>query len=142
MTTFIESFDATIEDGLMWLTDHAGDFFSTISQGLQAFYKVLDHALQAGPWWLVALLIGLAGWRLVGRSFGVIALSGLWLCQAMGLWAETMSTLTLVFVSTLMALLIAVPLGVWVGLSARRKHGTELVLDFVQTMPPYIFLLP
>jgi glycine betaine/proline transport system permease protein len=60
----------------------------------------------------------------------------------MNLWAETMSTLALVLSSTILALLLAIPLGILVGLSARMSKWTGVLLDFIQTMPPYIFLVP
>ncbi|WP_336333136.1 ABC transporter permease [Pseudomonas putida] len=140
--TITENFDFLVEDMLAWLTDNAGGFFNTISSAMNAVFNLINSVLFWAPWWAVCLVVALAGWRTVGRGFAVLCLLGLWLCQQMGLWNETMATLTLVFTSTLIALLLAIPVGVLVGLSARWKHGAELVMDFFQTMPPYIFLLP
>ncbi|WP_449432624.1 ABC transporter permease [Pseudomonas putida] len=140
--TITENFDFLVEDMLAWLTDNAGGFFNTISSAMNAVFNLINSLLFWAPWWAVCLVVALAGWRTVGRGFAILCLLGLGLCEQMGLWQETMATLTLVFTSTLIALLVAIPAGVLVGLSARWKHGAELVMDFFQTMPPYIFLLP
>ncbi len=142
MNTIIEAFDAIVDTSLAWLIDEASGFFGAMSTGMEAAYGALNTLLMFAPWWVVVLVVALIGWRVNGVLFAITAAAGLWLCQAMGLWTETIATLTLVFSSTLLALLIAIPLGVLVGLSARWKHSAELVLDFIQTMPPYIFLLP
>lgn len=142
MSTIIEAFDAVVDTSLAWLIDEASGFFSAISTGMDAAYSASNTLMMFAPWWVVVLIVALVGWRVNGVLFAITAAAGLWLCQTMGLWTETIATLTLVFSSTLLALLIAIPLGVLVGLSAKWKHSAELVLDFIQTMPPYIFLLP
>ncbi|NIF29757.1 ABC transporter permease subunit [Pantoea sp. Tr-811] len=142
MTAIIDTFDSTIDTSLAWLIDEGAGFFNAMSTAMDSAYGAINTLLMFAPWWAVVLVVALIGWRVVGLLFAATAVAGLWLCQAMGLWTETMATLTLVFSSTLLALLIAIPAGVVVGLSARWKHGAELVLDFIQTMPPYIFLLP
>lgn len=142
MTTIIEAFDQQVDAMLAWLIDETGGVFNLASSGLSGLFNLLNQLLCSAPWWLVCLVVAGFGWRIVGRWFALLVAAGLWLCEAMGLWAETMATLTLVFTSTLMALCFAIPLGVLVGLSAKWKRGAELVMDFIQTMPPYIFLLP
>lgn len=142
MNTIIEAFDAVVDTSLAWLIDEASGFFAVISTGMEAAYGVSNSLMMFAPWWVVVLIVALVGWRVNGVLFAITAAAGLWLCHAMGLWTETIATLTLVFSSTFLALLIAIPLGVLVGLSAKWKHSSELVLDFIQTMPPYIFLLP
>lgn len=142
MNTIIEAFDAVVDTSLAWLIDEASGFFAVISTGMEAAYGASNSLMMFAPWWVVVLIVALVGWRVNGMLFAITAAAGLWLCHAMGLWTETIATLTLVFSSTFLALLIAIPLGVLVGLSAKWKHSAELVLDFIQTMPPYIFLLP
>ncbi|KHK59496.1 ABC transporter permease [Burkholderia sp. A9] len=142
MPDLTAAFDGFVDNGLGWLSDNATGVFSSLSTVLNGTFNGLDSLLTSVPWWVIVLVVGLCGWQFVGRVFAVAALVGLWLCHAMGLWAETMSTLTLVFSSTLLALVVAVPAGVLVGLTSRLIKGVEVVMDFVQTMPPYIYLLP
>src|SRR5262249_4972217 len=67
---------------------------------------------------------------------------GLAFCALMGLWAETMQTLALVIAATVLALLIAIPIGVVAGFSPRLNAVLTPLLDMIQTLPPYIYLLP
>lgn len=142
MQEIIDSFDLTVNDGLMWINDHATTAFDVVRTMLDGLFKTLDGLLALTPYWVFILLVLVAGWFLVGRIFAVAAAAGLWLCQAMGLWAETMSTLTLVLSSTFFALLIAIPAGILVGLTAGLAKTADVVLDLIQTMPAYIYLLP
>jgi len=136
----IDAFDARVNDVLMRLDDaHA---FDAIRHSLDALFRASAGLLTHIPWWLLALLALAAGWRWVGRTFAIGAALGLWLCQAMGLWQETMATLTLVLGATAMALAVAIPAGIVVGLTAGLARASDAVLDFIQTMPAYIYLLP
>jgi len=142
MIDLTAAFDGLVDNSLGWLTDHATGVFNTFSLALNGTFKGLNGLLMLAPWWLFVLIVAACGLLLIGRFFAVASLLGLWLCQAMNLWPETIGTLTLVFSSTLLALIVAIPLGVVLGLTTRFVKSVEVVLDFVQTMPPYIFLLP
>jgi len=142
LSELTQTLDDHINDGYFWLADHAADLFDGLRHGLNGFFGAIDQLLALPPWWAVLLLVLIAGWRFLGSVFAVGATLGLALCQAMGLWSETMTTLTLVFSATLMALVIAIPLGILAGLSMGLSRITDVMLDFIQTMPAYIWLLP
>lgn len=142
MSELTDTFDAFVEDRLMWINDNAVDFFDGFRALLEALHGAIDTTLTVIPYWALIAIALAAGWFFVGRLFAVAAAAGLWLCQAMGLWTETMNTLSLVLSSTFIALLIAIPLGIVVGLTAGLTRISDVVLDFIQTMPPYIYLLP
>ena len=142
MFEITEPFDVVVDDGLMWVNDNATALFDFFRSILDGIFGGIDALLAMVPYWAFVLVVLVAGWLFVGRVFAVAAAAGLWLCQAMGLWAETMTTLTLVLSSTLMALVIAIPAGIIVGLSAGLNRVSDIVLDFIQTMPAYIYLLP
>lgn len=91
---------------------------------------------------VVAVAIGLLGWRAVSLRFGMLAALGLVACAVMGLWPETMATLALVIAATVLSLLIAVPIGILAGFNPRLNAILKPVLDMIQTLPPYIYLLP
>jgi len=137
-----EWLDEQINEGYFWLTDHASNLFDSFRSLLDGLFGIIDKLLALPPWWAVVLLVLVAGWFLLGRVFAIGAALGLALCQAMGLWSETMTTLTLVFSATLMALVIGIPLGILAGLSVGLSRASDVVLDFIQTMPAYIWLLP
>ena len=78
----------------------------------------------------------------VGKGMGAFTLLGLLLIWGMGFWEETMQTLALVLSSTCMALLIGIPLGIWAGKSERCNRMLRPVLDCMQTMPAFVYLIP
>ena len=142
MLEITDSFDQVVNDALMWINDNAGSVFDFVRMVMDGLFKFIDGILAITPYWAFIFFVLVAGWFVVGRVFAVGAALGLWLCHAMGLWAETMSTLTLVLTSTFMALVVAIPAGILVGLTSRLMKASDVVLDFIQTMPAYIYLLP
>lgn len=139
---FSESFDTTVDAGLEWVADNGSAFFDAVNEVLAGAYEALLKLLEFPPYYVTALLIAALGWRLAGRRFAIGAFVALLFCAHIGLWPETMSTLALVVAATLMALLVAVPLGVLAGLAPALDRVVEPVLDLIQTLPPYIYLLP
>lgn len=138
-TAFDERVDATLE----WLADNGASVFDLIDDALKGLYQAVFSVLNLAPFYIVALLIGLLAWRMTGQlRFALGATLALCLCALMGLWPETMSTLALVLTATSLALLVGIPVGVAAGLSPPLRHGFEPVLDLIQTLPPYIYLLP
>lgn len=142
MLEITDSFDLVVNDGLMWINDNATSVFDFVRTVMDGLFEFVDGMLAAAPYWAFILVVLIAGWFAVGRVFAIGAALGLWLCHAMGLWAETMSTLTLVLTSTFMALAVAIPAGIIVGVTSGLMKVTDVVLDFIQTMPAYIYLLP
>jgi len=140
LPALIDTFDASVNDALMRLDD--ANTFDALRHMLDALFHFSAGVFTAAPWWLLALLALAAGWRWVGGVFAIGAALGLWLCQAMGLWQETMATLTLVLGATALALAVAIPAGIVVGLTAGLARASDVALDFIQTMPAYIYLLP
>jgi glycine betaine/proline transport system permease protein len=134
--------DEAIDNGLGWLSDNAGGVFDALRLVLDGLYEAVAWVLLAPPFYVTALVVGLLGWRAVGPRFGVAAAIGLAFCAVMGLWPETMQTLALVIAASALALLVAVPLGIAAGFSPRLNGALQPVLDTIQTLPPYIYLLP
>jgi glycine betaine/proline transport system permease protein len=134
--------DEAIDNGLGWLSDNAGGVFDAIRLVLDGLYGAIAWALLAPPFYVTALVVGALGWRAVGPRFGAAAAVGLAFCAVMGLWPETMQTLALVIAASALALLVAVPLGIAAGFSPRLNGALQPVLDTIQTLPPYIYLLP
>lgn len=142
LADFIESFDYAVDDALFWVSDNAAFLFDGIRAGLDGFYAFVLSVFTLPPFWAVVIAAGLIGWRAVGSRFGLLAGLGLGACWLMGLWAESMDTLALVVSATLVALVIALPLGVIAGYLPSLDRAFEPMLDLFQTLPPYIYLLP
>ena len=137
-----DAFDTVVDDALIWVSDNATFLFDWIRAVFEGFYDGVLNLLTLAPWAAVAIAFGLLGWRLLGLWQGLAIAVGLAVCWAMGLWPETMSTFALVITSTVLALVLGIPLGVLAGLTPKLDHAVEPVLDLIQTMPPYIYLLP
>jgi len=128
-----------------WLRDTFSGFFDVVGNVIEACITLFENIL-AFPPPLVMLLIltGLAwiacGWRRYGLA--LFALIGFTLIIGMGLWSHTMQTLALVLASTVLALLIGVPVGIYAGRSETGERIVRPILDFMQTMPAFVYLIP
>ena len=141
-TAFVESFDGSVDDSLAWLGGHAGYLFDAARDYLKGLYAGINWVLNYPPVYLICALTFAVGWRMVGFRFGVLAALGMAVCNFMGLWPVTMDTLGLVMTATGIALAIALPVGVIAGFFPAVDRVFEPLLDLVQTLPPYIYLLP
>jgi len=142
LTNFPDLFDSTVDTALEWLADNGQWFFDAANDVLQGIYEGLFWLLKFPPPFVISFLIAVLGWRLAGPRFAIGSFGAMMFCAFIGLWPETMSTLALVVSATLLALVFAVPLGVIAGLLPAFDRFVEPVLDLIQTMPPYIYLLP
>lgn len=140
---FASAFDARIDAALEWVAEHWSTAFDALNDGLKVICQSVYWLLAVAPFYVVALLIGALAWRMTASwKFAVGAVLALTCCEFMGLWNETMSTLALVLTATSLALLVGVPAGVAAGLMPALDRVTAPVLDLLQTLPPYIYLLP
>ncbi|MBY5818117.1 proline/glycine betaine ABC transporter permease [Rhizobium leguminosarum] len=139
---FTDLFDEWTDSALEWVSDNGEFLFDSIRQVLEGLYDGILWLLELPPFYLVALIVALIGWRLVNIWFGVLAGIALALCFSMGLWPETMSTLALVLTATALALVIGIPIGIAAGFFTSLDRFMEPGLDLIQTLPPYIYLLP
>lgn len=130
------------EDIINWQTDHFEVVFNAISHGVTAILNGLEFVLLLPhPVLMIALMTALAGW-LARRSVAIFSVIGLLLIYNMGYWISMMETLSLVLASVLISLLIGVPLGIWAAKSALAERIIRPVLDVMQTLPAFVYLIP
>ncbi len=131
-----------VDDSVHYLLDHDANTFDAIGKAIESFAALVEHSLQAVPMWaLMAFFIGIGLWR-VGWRFAFFTTLALLLIYATGFWDETVITLGLTLSSTLISLLFGIPLGIW---TAKNKHVAMVVrpiLDLMQTMPAFVYLIP
>lgn len=131
-----------IEMAVEWLTEHGASFFDLLSLGVEGVIDGILCVLLGIPFYItIAILTFLALYK-SGRGTGIFTLLGLSLIYGMGFWEETMQTLALVLSSTGMALLLGIPLGIWMAGSGRCNNILQPVLDCMQTMPAFVYLIP
>lgn len=126
-----------------WLNAHAYPVFDAVSEGLQALLDAVLWLLAAPPPLLVVALLALLAWGL-RRSVGVVALTVLVCLYVInqGYWVATLETLTLVLVSCVVCMGIGVPVGILGAHRPRFYRALVPVLDLMQTLPTFVYLIP
>jgi len=131
-----------IEMAIEWLTDNFELVFNGIDSGVGGFIDGFQVLLNAIPFWITIFLLSVLAWFKTTKGVAIFTLLSMLLVYFMGYWVETMDTLALVLTSTLIALIIGIPLGLWAGNSDRAEKVLRPVLDFMQTMPAFVYLIP
>ena len=131
-----------VDQSVHYLLDHDASTFDSIGKAIESFAAMIEYGLQAIPMWaLMAFFIAIGLWR-VGWRFAIFATASLLLIYATGFWDQTVITLGLTLSSTLISLVFGIPLGIW---SAKNNHVQMIVrpmLDLMQTMPAFVYLIP
>jgi glycine betaine/proline transport system permease protein len=131
-----------VERGVDWIQDNLTGVLDGISDGLTFVIDAFEDGLLAlPPLALAAVIVALAAWR-VGWRFGIFAALSMALIFGMQIWDETVSTLALVIGSSVLALIIGVPIGIAMARNDAVEMIVRPVLDFMQTMPPFVYLIP
>ncbi len=102
----------------------------------------LTGALQAVPPPVLVVLFALLAWRAAGWRIGLLTLLGLGFLWNLRLWNPMIATLVLVLLSTTASVLIGLPLGIAAALNQRMWRGVAPVMDMMQTMPSFVYLIP
>ena len=142
MTLPIISLGKLIEKFVDWLNVNLYAPFEITSTIMDVSVAQVEKLLLFPPAWLMTVIFGLIAWKLAGKGAAIFTVLGLIFCMLMNLWNQTMLTTALVAVSTITALLIAVPLGIVAGLNKTADQVARPILDFMQTMPPWVYLIP
>ena len=133
---------AWVDTFVDWLTTSFTGFFDAIKDALQGAYDAVDWVFSTPPFWAVAIVLALVATWAKSWRLGLTVLVGLVVIAGVDQWDHAMDTLSLVLVSAVIALVVAIPLGIW---AARNDHVSRVlrpVLDFLQTMPAFVYLIP
>ncbi|KAF0862438.1 proline/glycine betaine ABC transporter permease [Pseudomonas sp. LD120] len=144
---FPESFTFSIADWVNgWvdsLVTHYGDVFRHISDTLLWAIVNLEGLLRMAPWWLMLAIVGGIAWHSTRKLVTTAMIVGLlFLVGAVGLWDKLMQTLALMLVATVISVLIGIPLGILSARSNRLRSVLMPLLDIMQTMPSFVYLIP
>ncbi|GAB2861127.1 ABC transporter permease [Lentzea nigeriaca] len=126
-------------------------FFNEIRLVIDEFVRFVQ-ALIAQPsfgrpvpvigWLGVVAIAGFVSLAVAGWRVALLSVAGFVFLGLQGLWQESMDTLSLTLAAVVIALLFGIPLGIWAGLSDRANRVMTPVLDFMQTMPTFVYLAP
>ena len=134
-----------VDTAVSWLT--VNPTFIAFTKGLRAVVYLfmlhpLDVYLTHLPWYLVVLFFGVVGWISVGRNFAIVCVGLLLFIGACDLWTEAMLTLSSVLVSVFVCMLFGIPLGILAAHNKRFDTLLRPVLDAMQTLPSFVYLIP
>ncbi|MEU6308130.1 ABC transporter permease/substrate binding protein [Streptomyces chartreusis] len=131
-----------VDSGVDWLVAHMGWLFDAIKAVVEGMYDGVNAVLTAPEPLLLAGIFAVLAWWLRGVVAGVLAFGGFVLVDSLELWDRAMSTLALVLVATVIALVLSIPLGIWAARSKTVSATVRPVLDLLQTMPSMVLLIP
>ncbi len=141
-SAFANQVAGLIDDFTNYLTINFGFFFDFISAVILGIQQPLAALLTNAPVWAVIAAAVIGGALLRSVSLVLLSLFGLAFILTMNLWAAAMVTLSLVLTAAVIALAIGIPIGTLIAESRRANAVVEPFLDFMQTMPPFVLLVP
>src|SRR5690625_2124073 len=125
-----------------WLTSTLDGFFAFIGSIMEWLYDVLEFVLSAPPFWIIALVLAAGAYFAKNWALAVGSLIGFAVIYGVDQWDNAMASLALVVVASLIAVLVGVPLGIWAARNSTVSAALRPVLDFLQTMPAFVYLIP
>lgn len=135
-------FSRQIDDAVHALQAHAGGLFDGIARIIDLFAGGLEQLIIAlSPWGLVTLAVVIGAWR-IGKGFALFALLATLYIIYSGYSEHAAITLALTLSSTFFSLLLGIPLGIWSARRAAVGSVVRTLLDFMQTMPAFVYLIP
>lgn len=131
-----------VDQGVKYVVDNDGGTLERLGSVIGTMTEGLELALQAVPMPVItALLVATGFWR-VGWKFALFCLACCYVIDATGFWPQTMVTLALIIAATVISLVLGLPLGIWAARSNRVASVIRPTLDFMQTMPAFVYLIP
>lgn len=133
----------SIDEALNWVVRNWGDEFEAAAHPLLMLLKSIENLLLVTPWWLIiVILVGISwlstrNWKLPSVVFFALLFLGV-----MDLWEDAMATMALMIAATLTAIVIAIPVGVWMSRSLNVRKSITPLLDLMQTLPSFVYLIP
>jgi glycine betaine/proline transport system permease protein len=126
-----------------WLVVEHGAFFESIANAMLVVLVAIERVLRGAPPAVILIAVGLIAYaasRHVLLSIGMAALT--WLIGSLGLWEQAMQTIALLIVSVGIAILLGIPFGVLTAKSRIARAAINPVLDLMQTIPSFVYLIP
>ncbi len=131
-----------VSDFINFIVNHFEPFFNGIANGIHGFVSFLVTIFTfVNPFVFILIVAALAFWR-SGWGVALFSLIGLWLIFNMGYWEHAMQSIALVLTAVIISIIIGIPVGIWVGLSNGARSALTPILDFMQTMPAFVYLIP
>jgi len=116
--------------------------FTATTNSISFLTEKLIWILEIPPPFILIILVALFAWWMVDWKLGLFTLIGLGLINNLDYWHETIQTVSLVLISVLIAMVIGIPIGIWMSQKRSVQSIVTPILDFMQTMPAFVYLIP
>ncbi|SPO56859.1 glycine betaine transporter subunit; membrane component of ABC superfamily [Pseudomonas sp. JV551A1] len=147
--SFLDPFQTTViplgdwvTSTLNFLVHNFRDFFRAVRWPIDQVLNGIEWFLQSIPPSIGILLSSLLGWQLAGKRMALLCFITLTLLGLIGVWSASMTTLALVLTSVFFCAVIGIPLGILCARSDRLERVVRPVLDAMQTLPAFVYLVP
>ena len=131
-----------VEDFFAYTIIHGEVFFDFITHGIRFLLDGLELILVQTPWMVIASFIILLTWLSAGARAAIFSGAFLSYMGLLGFWEKAMTTLALLGTAALLSILIGIPLGMFCARRERFYAFIRPIMDFMQTMPAFVFMIP
>ncbi len=131
-----------IQSGVNWITENFEDFFDFLTDAIDGFVGALNFILLSPPELVMVAILTVIALLLAGWRVALFTAAGLVFIISLGLWEEAMVTLALVLAATVICLIIGIPVGIVAAKNRAVETAVRPILDFMQTMPAFVYLVP
>ncbi|NGM45956.1 proline/glycine betaine ABC transporter permease [Rhodobacter sp. SGA-6-6] len=132
-----------IDDGFREFTRAWGGTFETMFEPLRQFLIQSERLMLATPWPVMLAVVGAIAW-FASRSWKIVigSILTLLIIGYFDMWEDTMRTVSMIFVCTVVAIALGIPIGILMARSNRMQSVMNPILDVMQTMPSFVYLIP
>ena len=134
--------EGALDDSIDWIVITFGDFFDAVSDAIKVVLGKLRDLLIWIPWPIMMALVFIIGWKVASLKIAIMSLVGLIVLAMVSLWEPTMVTVAIMIVAVFLSIVIGVPVGILAARSDSVDTGIRPVLDTMQTMPSFVYLVP
>lgn len=133
-----------VDKGIDWITKNLAELFRFTQLVGNSVMDFISDTLSFIPPLLLLIIISLLAYIISNKkkNFALLVALGLLFIYNQGLWDGMINTFTLVLIASLMSIVIGIPLGIWMAKSDRVRSIVNPILDFMQTMPAFVYLIP
>ncbi|NWQ42689.1 proline/glycine betaine ABC transporter permease [Bacillus sp. EB106-08-02-XG196] len=131
-----------VDDFVNWLTTNLEVAFDGVTTILESVVEGMVAGFGFIPSYVFIILLTLLAWKVSNKGIGLFTLIGLFLVDNLGYWEPMLETLALVLTAVFISILLGIPMGIWASQKQMVKNVVVPVLDFMQTMPAFVYLIP
>jgi len=131
-----------VDSGVEWLRANLSPLFDAMHALISFLIDNVQWALNSPPWWVLVIIASALAFWARGWRLAVFTTAGLAVIEGMSLWEATMDTIAMAVVATALAALVGIPTGILAARNALASSVIRPVLDFMQTLPVFVYLIP